>query len=278
MNGALLRCAAIAACMLGAVAPRAANATDADRSWVVLREAEQAHDEGVRLRASDPAGSVEAFRRAVAAWERLRTAGAENGPLEFNLGNAYLESGDTGRAIAAYLRAERFIPGNADLERNLAHARSMAVSSVGGGGSTLLVDSVARWWHLVPRGARVAIGWSCWWAFWGLVALRTVRSPAGRHARTALRAATWCTAAGWALLGGSAIADAALARARPVAVVTDAEVVLRKGNGDGYERAIVETLGPGVEAHLLERRAGWVRLGLPDGRSGWVRDSQVEVP
>lgn len=277
MRRAFLRCAALAACLLGAAAARTAHATDADRSWVVLREAEKAHDEGVQLRASDPAASLAAFRRAVAAWERLRAAGAENGPLEFNLGNAYLEAGDTGRAIAAYLRAERFMPGNADLERNLAHARSMAASSVGSG-STLLVDSVARWWHLLPRGARVAIGWSCWWAFWGLVALRAVRAPAGGHARAAMRAATWCTAAGWALLGGSALADEALARARPVAVVTEAEVVLRKGNGEGYERAIVETLGPGVEARLLEQRAGWVRLGLPDGRSGWVRDSQVEVP
>lgn len=278
MTWALLRCTALIACLLGAVAAAPAHATDADRSWMVLREAEKAHDEGMQLRASDPAASLAAFRRSVAAWERLRAAGAENGPLEFNLGNAYMETGDIGRAIAAYLRAERFMPGNADLGRNLAQARSMAAGSFGGGPSTLLVDSVARWWHLVPRGVRVVTGWTCWWLFWGIVAARALRVPAGRRLRSSLRAATWCTAAGWLLMGGSAIADEALARARPVAVVLEPDVVLRKGNGEGYERAIVETLGPGVEAGLLERRAGWVRLGLADGRSGWVRDTQVEVP
>ena len=271
------RCLVLAACLLAAKSASSAPATDADRSWVVLKEAEQAHDEGIRLRATDPAASLAAFRRSAQAWERLRAAGAENGPLEFNLGNAYIEAGDTGRAIAAYLRAERFMPGNGDLERNLAHARSLAAGSVGGGPSTLLVDSVARWWHLVPRGVRTGIGWPAWWLFWGIVAFRALRPAAGR-ARTVLRAATWVAAAGWVILGGSVIADELLARARPVAVVVEPDVVVRKGNGEGYERAIVETLSPGVEARLLERRPAWVRLGLADGRSGWVRDSQVELP
>lgn len=274
---AAFRCVALAACLLAAASASSAVAENADRSWVVLKEAETAHDEGMQLRSTDPAASLAAFRRCVQAWERLRSAGAANGPLEFNLGNAYLEAGDTGRAIAAYLRAERFMPGNGDLERNLAHARTLAAGSVGSGSSTLLVDSVAQWWHIVPRGARTTTGWTCWWLFWGIVTVRALRPATGAAGRV-LRAATWASAVGWAVLGGSVVADEALARARPVAVVVEPEAVLRKGNGEGYERAIVEALGPGVEARLLERRPGWVRLGLPDGRSGWVRDSQVEIP
>lgn len=267
--------AACALALAGIAAP--ARADDADRSWVVLREAEAAHDEGIRLRGSDPAASLAAFRRSVQAWERLRSAGAENGPLEFNLGNSYLETGDVGRAIAAYRRAERFMPGNADLERNLAQARGMAAEGFGGSGA-VLVDSVARWWHLVPRATRVAAGWTCWWLFWVLVAAHALRQADVGRTRATWRAALGATAAGWVLLGGSVVADEVLARMRPVAVVIEPEVVLRKGNGEGYERAIVETLGPGIEAQLLERRPGWLRLGLPDGRGGWVREQQVEVP
>lgn len=267
--------AACALALAGMAAP--ARAEDADRSWVVLREAEAAHDEGIRLRGSDPAASLAAFRRSAQAWERLRAAGAENGPLEFNLGNAYLETGDVGRAIAAYRRAERFMPGNADLERNLAQARSMAAEGFGASG-TVLVDSVARWWHLVPRGTRVAAGWTCWWLFWVLLAAHAMRRADAAGTRTTWRVALWSTAAGCVLLGGSVVADEALARLRPVAVVVEPDVVLRKGNGEGYERAIVETLGPGIEARILERRPGWLRLGLSDGRGGWVREQQVEVP
>lgn len=277
MTFPFLRMLAAACAIALSMTASPARAEDADRSWAVLREAEAAHDEGIKLRGSDPAASLAAFRRSVQAWERLRAAGAENGPMEFNLGNAYLETGDVGRAIAAYRRAERFMPGNADLERNLAQARGMAAEGFGGSG-TVLVDSVARWWHLVPRGTRVAAGWTCWWLFWVLLAARMLHRVDAGHVRTTWRAALWSTAAGWALLGGSVVADEALARLRPVAVVIAPDVVLRKGNGEGYDRAIVETLGPGVEAQLLERRPGWLRLGLSDGRGGWVRDEQVEVP
>jgi len=61
-------------------------------------------------------------------------------------------------------------------------------------------------------------------------------------------------------------------------VLLETGTVLRKGNGDGFEPAFVETLGPGVECTVVEARPGWVRLALPDGRTGWVRDSQVALP
>lgn len=273
-----LRLAAQVAGVLLAFASTSARASDTDRSWVVLKEAQAAHDEGVALRRTDPAASLAAFRRCVAAWERLRAAGAENGALEFNLGNAYLETGDLGRAITAYLRAERFMPGNADLDRNLAHARSLAAANSVGGASTLLVDSVARWWHLVPLGARTAIGWTCWVGFWALVALRVLRRDDRRPVPAPWRIATWLALVGWVAFGGSVVADELRWRTRPAAVVVDADVVLRKGNGEGYEPAIVEALGPGAEARLLEARPGWLRIGLPDGRTGWVREAQVTVP
>jgi hypothetical protein len=221
---------------------------------------------------------MQAFRDAAREWEWARQAGAENGALEFNLGNAYLESGDLGRAIAAYLRAERFMPGNADLAHNLAQARGMVSSSFDRGGTTMLVDSVARWWHLVPRGTRTALAWSCWLAFWGIVAARALAGARPTHgaAGAAWRTAFWAMLGGWVLFGGTLLADAALAATRPRAVLLEAGTTLRKGNGDGFEPAFVETLGPGVECTVLEERPGWLRLELPDGRSGWVRSNQAE--
>ena len=59
------------------------------------------------------------------------------------------------------------------------------------------------------------------------------------------------------------------------AVLVDANVTLRKGNGDGFEPAFEETLGPGVECTVIERRPGWLRVRLPDGRSGWLREAQA---
>jgi hypothetical protein len=268
---ALLACAA-------SWAP-AARASDADLALAQLERAQEAHDRAVGLRRTDPAASLAAFRDAAREWERVRGAGAENGPLEFNLGNAYLEAGDLGNAIACYRRAERFLPGNADLAHNLAAARSQVPDAVGRGGTTLLVDTVASWWHVVPGHVRASIGLACWAALWLLLSVRALAGTGlPRPADMVVRASAWAALAGAALLGGTAIVDALLRGARPPAVLLDPSTVLRKGNGEGFEPAFVETLGPGVECTVTEERPGWVRLELPDGRSGWARDTQVARP
>lgn len=278
---ALLPVAAAIAVAAVAAAALAAPAAAADAMLTVpqLERAQAAHDRGVELRRTDPAASLRSFREAAAEWEHVRAAGAENGSLEFNLGNAYLEAGDLGRAIAAYRRAERFMPGDADLAHNLAVARSRVTDSVGRGATTLLVDTVASWWHVIPGHVRAGLGIACWASLWALVAARALAGGRGGPAGSAvLRGLAWASFAGAALFGGTAIADAALRGARPPAVLLEPNTVLRKGNGDGFEPAFVETLGPGVECTVIEERPGWVRLELPDGRGGWARDTQVARP
>lgn len=267
----------LALCAALAGTPDAAAATAAGTPGAGIdraNAAQAAHERGVALRRTDPGASLAAFRESAALWESVRESGAENGPLEFNLGNAWLEAGDAGRAIAAYLRAERLMPGDPDLGLNLAQARTM-VSGPSGSGRTMLVDSVARWWHLVPRSARLGLGWACWIGFWLAVAAWAVR-PTGRAGRMPWRSAMAVLGTGAIVFGGSVLADEAIHRMRPRAVVVDASVVLRKGNGDGYEPAVVEALGPGVECTVLEERPGWTRIALPDGRTGWVRSGQLE--
>jgi hypothetical protein len=266
----VLATACVAAC--AAFSP-AAHAEDADRSPAAAQAAQSAYERGIELRRTDSAASLQAFRDSAERWERIRAAGAENGPLEFNLGNAWMESGDVGRAIAAYLRAERFMPGDADLAHNLAHARASVTSSFDRSGGTVLVDSVAGWWHLLPRSFRTGAAWTAWIGFWLALAATAMRPALRTHA--AWRAMLGTLLAGWAVFGGTVIADEALAAARPRAVLVEHGIVLRKGNGDGFEPAFVETLGPGVECLVTERRPGWIRVQLPDGRSGWLRASQA---
>ena len=168
-----------------------ASATDVDRTTGAASRAQTAYERGIQLRRTDAAASLDAFRESAQLWERIRTAGAENGPLEFNLGNAYMESGDIGRAIAAYVRAERFMPGDSDLEHNLSRARAGVKSSFERTGGTLLVDSVARWWHLVPRSVRMLLGWLCWLGFWGTLAAWFIRPATPRGGAGATPGAAW---------------------------------------------------------------------------------------
>lgn len=275
--GALAACTA-ASIALAAAPPGEPTAAPAD-PLAAANAAQSAYERGVELARTDPAASQRAFAESAAGWERLRAAGFGGGALEFNLGNAYLQSGDLGRAIARYLAAERDLPGDADLAGNLAQARARVASSFERSGSTVLVDSVARAWHVVPAGARHAIFWGGWIVFWILLAARLAIGPvASAAARAALAAALWTTGLSAAAFGGSMLADEALRRMSPKAVLVDQAVVLRKGNGDGFEPAFAETLGAGVECTVLEERPGWLRVRLPDGRTGWVRQAQAERP
>ena len=271
--------ACTAASAVAAASPQSTPPAAAIDPLAAAHAAQGAYERGVELSRTDPAASQRAFAESAAAWERLRAEGFGGGALEFNLGNAYMQSGDLGRAIARYLAAERDLPGDTDLAGNLAQARSRVASSFERSGSTVLVDSVARAWHVVPAGARQAIFWSGWVAFWILLAARLAIGPAtSAAARAALAAFLWTTGLAGAIFGGSLLADEALRRMNPRAVLVDRDVVLRKGNGDGFEPAFAEPLGPGVECTVLEERPGWLRVELPDGRTGWVRQAQAERP
>jgi hypothetical protein len=267
------------ASLVAAASPQSPQASAATDPLAAANAAQEAYERGIELSRTDPAASQRAFAESAAGWERLRAEGFGGGPLEFNLGNAHMQSGDLGRAIARYLAAERDMPGDADLASNLAQARARVAASFERSGGTVLVDSVARAWHVVPAGAREAIFWSGWIAFWVLLAARLAVGPAtSAAARAALAGSLWLAGLAGALFGGSLLADDALRRMNPKAVLVDRDVVLRKGNGDGFEPAFAETLGPGVECTVLEERPGWLRIGLPDGRAGWVRQAQAERP
>jgi tetratricopeptide (TPR) repeat protein len=272
-----LRAACLCAAWL-AIASAAPAQAPADL-LATAEAAQQSYDRGMQLRSTDPMASRQAFEESARAWQQLVDAGASNGPLHFNLGNAQLQAGDVGRAIASYLRAERSMPGDPDLEQNLRQARSSVQHAFQRAGGALLVESVARWWHIIPLSVREAAAWVAWAVFWSTLAAMLL-APAvasSTPTRVTIRKLVLATSAVvWCLLGGSLIADEVLAAARPQAVLVEPEVQLRKGNGEGFEPAFAETLSPGVEVHILEERPGWWRIELPDGRSGWIKSSQAE--
>lgn len=70
------------------------------------------------------------YSSAVSAFEKVVETGVENGELFYNLGNAYLKTGDLGNAVLWYEKALDLIPNDPDLLFNLDYALTLTKDEV----------------------------------------------------------------------------------------------------------------------------------------------------
>ena len=198
-------------------------------------------------------------------------SGISNGPLEYNLGNCFLQSGDLGQAILHYRRAERLMPRDALLIDNLREARSRRITNIESTRRGTVLRNIFFWHFETTWTTRIVAGLLAYTLFWVLLTLRVVRR------RRSITIASVACFALLGLLGGSILVEHWGRRNAPSGVVTAMDVVVSKGPGTGYQRQFEQPLQPGVEFHLRERRGKWWRIELPDGQSGWIEASAGDL-
>lgn len=250
--------------------PVAAELGDEQRV-AILGEAQAAYDEGVALLRSDPDMARTRFREAAAKYSVLVSDGVSNGLLFYDLGNAYLQADELGRAILNYRRAERLLPTDGRVAANLAHARTLRHDQLPEEGTRALLDALLFWRDAIGSRWRLAIAIGGYALFWCLLAVRTAR----RQAPVRLALAGSLVVA--ALFGSSFLPDVfpSLQRVEGVLIADDVEV--RKGDGEGFELRFEEPLHQGVEFVVLEQRGEWMRIELPTGEDGWIRAKTAGV-
>lgn len=238
----------------------------------VLAEAMTAYDSGIAVLRSNPDQAKRAFREAAERMQLLVDDGVTNGRLLYNLGNAYLQGDQLGRAIASYRRAEQLIPGDARLRANLAYARSRCRLQLEPTGGRALGDALLWWHHNTSLGARTTVFVVAYTLFWIALAGRVVRG-AGAPALTITAIVTGIL---WIAVGVSLLLQTTTAQAS-IGVIVHDDVTVRKGDGTGFEPQLEEPLHEGVEFELIEQRGDWLLIELADGTSGWVRLSEAVV-
>jgi len=70
------------------------------------------------------------FQEAIDGYRRLLQTGMDDGPVYYNLGNAYFKAGQLGHAIWAYEQGRLLTPRDPDLRFNLSHARDQARDAI----------------------------------------------------------------------------------------------------------------------------------------------------
>ena len=268
---ALVLCAAAAAHARGAGEP---VGLDAGQRLELAYEAQRLFDEAAALETRNEVAARAGFAEAAALYRRIADSGVSNGELMLNLGNSLMKAGEASRAVAAYLDAERMLPGDARVQDALSHARAATSTRLGPATGSGPLDRVAATWSAVPLNARTWTALVAWLALWSVVAAGIV---SGWRKGIPWRSAIAAAAVVGALPGATVAVDVLRTSLdRPGVVISDA-VVLRKGNGEGFAPAVQESLPSGAEFVMLEERPGWLRIRLADGQSGWIRQGDALV-
>ncbi len=260
-------------------APASAGLT-AEQRLAILEEAQNAYDTGLAQIRTEPRAAQASFEAAADRFAQLIGDGAVNGALHYNLANACLQAGQTGRSILHYRVAQRLLPGDPKVDRNLDYARTLRKSRIPDSGRRALAAALLRWHQEIPVRTRFGVFAVSWLLFWALLSAACLApSPAGRG-RLPLQQPWWrwgavATAAVWLAAGASVAADTMLHRGATEGVVLADEVVVRKGNSEGFEPKFAQMLYEGVEFRVLEERPNWLHIELPDGKTGRIRADQA---
>ena len=214
------------------------------------------------------------YAEAAQQYEALIDLGYKDPSVHYNLGNAYLESGDPGRAILNYLRAEELSPRDPDIQANLELARSRTVDQLQAEGDSLVAsisDFGRRWATTKEFGAAALL----LWATAGLATGALIVRPAIRGR--------------YLLRGGAVVAFVAMLAplvlllsmlySNPydnTGVVTAGTVEVLSGPGIQYGEAF--TLHSGAQVRLVDSRHGWLQVALPGGElEGWLPSHAIEA-
>lgn len=228
-------------------------------------------DHAQQLLVNRPNRARELFRSAARRFENIIAMGVENGQLEYNLGNCYLQAGDIGIAIVHYRRAERLSPGHPYLKDNLHTARQRCTTVIERTRRGAVMRNFFFWHYETSMTARWTALTLFFFTFWGFMILRTLF---GRRSLTI--SSVVCGALIVALVLSVSVTYWS-ERHTPEGVITALDVAVYKGPGSGYQRQFEQPLQPGVEFTLRERRGGWWAIELPDGHSGWISADQADL-
>jgi tetratricopeptide (TPR) repeat protein len=208
----------------------------------------------------------ERYTEAAASYEQILAGGVESGAVQFNLGNAYLKAGDVGRAVLAYERARRLVPGDPDLAANLTFARDLAHDA----DEPSLLERI-----VFPLAGRVATGTLAtaaavaWWTVWLVLALGALVPAAAPIARGVAIAVG---------LGGAVAASSGAYRwwtlERPtIGVVIGRDVTVRAEPTPNATALFVAKPGTLLQVDRTREQAALVTSR--DGRRGWVESAAL---
>ncbi|HEX3856326.1 MAG TPA: tetratricopeptide repeat protein [Verrucomicrobiae bacterium] len=205
------------------------------------------------------------FSDAANLYEIILQHGAASPNLLFNYGNAEFKSGNLGKAIAAFRRAELLAPRDSEIRANLTFARNQVQ------GATVRESFWQNWLENFSLNEWTIFAAIAFWLTFILLAAKQLNPALAPR----LKSATWIFAMLTIFCGTILSVKAANHFSRQTAVVISAEATARSGPFDDAQNAF--TARDGAELSVLDRRDDWVQVADGSGKIGWLPTKQVEI-
>lgn len=213
------------------------------------------------------------YPMAVATYEAILNKGVHSAKLYYNLGNAYFQQGQIGKAILNYIRAKNLDPTDDDIDYNLELAKAKTKDKI---------DAVPQFFLVRWVAATAELLNSNWWAVMAIIFF----------------AITACGVVTWLVVNNMAMRKLGFFVALLSMIFTvfsiGFSISAAADEYDGNQAVIVNTAAPiksspstsgkdlfilheGTSVRVLQQLDGFSEIELSDGNKGWIATSAIEL-
>lgn len=212
------------------------------------------------------------YGEAARIYEQEIARGVQDSTVYFNLGNAYFEQGDMGRAVLNLQRAAELAPRDEDIQANLELARQQTTELFAQEptGPVAILAGITDWMTINEAAVLVLVLWFLLGFF--ILVYREANGPRGRRMAQTLALVVLILM----LLAGVSLASRSfLQQTQPPGVVVTPSVAI--SDSPGASSASGYHLTGGTKVNVIDQVGDWIRLDTPQGAGeSWVPAAAVE--
>ncbi|MBN1457308.1 MAG: tetratricopeptide repeat protein [Sedimentisphaerales bacterium] len=221
----------------------------------------------------DPQEAQKLYEKAILSYEKIINEGRiQNSKLYYNLANSYLLSNNIAKAILNYRRAEKLDPSDANIQKNLAFARSRRIDKVKLQTEKRVLHTLFFWHYDFSIKTRFIIS-SVSFAIVALCLTAMLwfgRFAWGKVITTIITIMLICCFS-------SVLIETIQSSKNIPGVIIAEEVIARQGDSDNYPQSFKDPLHAGTEFELIESRTGWLHIRLADNSDAWIPNTSADL-
>jgi hypothetical protein len=236
----------------------------------LLKQGSDLFKQANELSLTDAEAARDLYKKSVMRLEKVvNDYGIENGKIFYNIGNTYFRMEDIGNAILNYRRAEKYMPRDVNLMRNLSYAQARRVDSFDERQSSKILKTFFFWHYDLSAKVRMICFVLVFTLIWVFALVRLFIKSSFLNWGIGLSAVLSL------VLFVSLTADYVQSRLVKHGVITAREVIARKGDSKTYEPTFKQPLHAGTEFVLKSDRGDWLQVELTDGSLCWLPQDSI---